>query len=457
MRALSIPFLVAMLVLSSPVAIQAEENRPATREWVDAKGRKIQARLITVEGTNAVLELKNGKRFRFHLEKLSKKDNEFIKEWQRNPTFDSGLLKELMSWPTEVTVDHQVKIKPVKEDESKRQYVYQSEHFEFHLDFKLDRVLIRDWAKVFEATFKTVSEIPWNINPEAPKDLFKCYIYADRAGYMRAGGPPSSAGAYNLRTRRIMIPAESFGIRKVRDEFKKDDSREYDLSTLIHEITHQVMHEWLPDIPMWLAEGAAEYMSTIPYRGGRFSVVNAKRGTREYLKNNLRYANIYGRYYKGKKKDDRAIDMIPLKELIPMTTQQFQARGRRLGQDEAIRAYYSSLMLTYYLMHIDKRGDGRGLISYIDKIGERHRVLAPYQKKIDAYTTALAEYQEKRDRGEDAQRPRPPGALPPHLRSYLDSEAWEKKCRQIFLQGRSIEELETELKAAYKKMGIKVK
>jgi len=451
----STPFALALILsvhlLSTPSGIAAE---PQMRQWVDVKGRKIDAKLITVEGRNAVLELENGKRFRYDLEKLSADDNQFITDWQSNPTFDTSLLKNIGSWPREVSVDNQVEITPVKEDAAEKEYIYRSEHFEFHLDFKLNKLLIKDWAYVFEATFKTVSEIPWNINPEAPEDLFKTYVYANRSDYIKAGGSPSSAGIYMLRSRRIMIPAASFGIKKERGEYKKIRDV-YDVTTLVHEITHQVMHEWLPDIPMWLAEGAAEYVSTIPYRGGRFNVANAKRGAREYIQNSLRYSNMIARS-RGMKEKSREIDMIPLEELIPMSAREFQTRGATLGQAEAIRAYYSSLIFTYYLMHVDDRGQGRGIISYIDKIGERRRVLAPYRAKFEAYYAEREQFEAGLKAGKLTKPPARP-ELPGHLAPYLDGDEWEAKCREIFLQGRSIEKLETELKEAYKRMGIKVK
>lgn len=442
---------LAIQLLSAAPGTAAE---PQMRQWIDTKGRKIEAKLITVEGRNTVLELENGKRFRYDLEKLSDGDKQFVKAWQENPTFDTSLLKNIGSWPREVSVDGKVEIETVKEDEAAKEYIYRSEHFEFHLDFKLNKLLIKDWAYVFEATFKAVSEIPWNIKPEAPKDLFKTYVFANRSRYIAAGGLPSSAGIYMLRSRRIMIPAESFGLRQERGEFKKDRD-DYDVTTLVHEITHQVMHEWLPDIPMWLAEGAAEYVSTIPYRGGRFNVANAKRGAREYIQDSLRYANYYNRA-KGSKETSREIDMIPLEELIPMSAREFQSRGAKLGQGEAIRAYYSSLIFTYYLMHVDDRGQGRGIISYIDKIGERRRVLAPYKAKFETYYTERENFEDALRAGKRLKPPVRP-ELPKHLEPYLDGDAWEAQCREIFLQGRSIEQLEAELKEEYKKMGIKVK
>ncbi len=42
--------------------------------------------------------------------------------------------------------------------------------------------------------------------------------------------------------------------------------------TITHEITHQMMHDLVPYMPIWLVEGLAEYTSNLPYRSGVFQV-----------------------------------------------------------------------------------------------------------------------------------------------------------------------------------------
>lgn len=46
--------------------------------------------------------------------------------------------------------------------------------------------------------------------------------------------------------------------------------RDKDASTLIHELTHQLMSSQAKQAS-WFCEGSAEYMSMTPYAGGRFN------------------------------------------------------------------------------------------------------------------------------------------------------------------------------------------
>ena len=46
---------------------------------------------------------------------------------------------------------------------------------------------------------------------------------------------------------------------------------DYKADTLVHELTHQMMHFWLPYLPNWVVEGTAEYTENLPLNAGRSS------------------------------------------------------------------------------------------------------------------------------------------------------------------------------------------
>ena len=54
------------------------ENLSEQREWTNSEGKAIKAALVTIDGDSVKLELPNGKKVSYPIEKLSKEDQEFI-------------------------------------------------------------------------------------------------------------------------------------------------------------------------------------------------------------------------------------------------------------------------------------------------------------------------------------------------------------------------------------------
>jgi hypothetical protein len=82
------------------------------------------------------------------------------------------------------------------------------------------------------------------------------------------------------RTETFLVPFESIGVKLVGKSYAKDE--DFDYSTMVHELTHQMMHYWLDLIPQWVVEGTAEYTSNLPLRTGKFRVSAAKNGLKDY-------------------------------------------------------------------------------------------------------------------------------------------------------------------------------
>ena len=52
--------------------------------------------------------------------------------------------------------------------------------------------------------------------------------------------------------------------------YAKDEN--FETHTMVHELTHQMMHFWLGYLPQWVVEGTAEYTGTLPLHTGQFRV-----------------------------------------------------------------------------------------------------------------------------------------------------------------------------------------
>lgn len=55
-------------------------SQPAMRTWTDRDGRRIEARLISTDGTNIIIERPDGQRFRYSIENLSDADRRYLAE-----------------------------------------------------------------------------------------------------------------------------------------------------------------------------------------------------------------------------------------------------------------------------------------------------------------------------------------------------------------------------------------
>jgi len=233
------------------------------RDWTDTQGRVIKAKIIGVKDGQANLLLAGNKVSLLSLERLSKKDQRFVAEWQEIAVyFNTGYQKSR-------DVTNSVEAEIGDGDNAKAGKVHETRNFRFISDQPLNATTVKDFSRMFEATYATVRALPLGIEVAQPKDgKFQVRLFSDKEDYYQAGGPPTSAGVYVLKSREILVPFESLGLSKAGNTYRKVGKS--NTSTLVHEITHAVTHQWLNYMPMWVAEGLADYVAAIPYENEAF-------------------------------------------------------------------------------------------------------------------------------------------------------------------------------------------
>lgn len=248
-------------------------------------------------------------------------------------------------WPNRVSSPRNFEITVLEENTSSSTYRYQAGHFIFTSDVRLARRVVAEFARIFEATYTAVDAMPlrWNLQP--PPGGYAVRLFSERADYEAAGGTRNSGGVYMHGPRTIMVPLESLGVKRSSSGVTLDGSSN---KTLVHEITHQVQHDWLNKMPQWIVEGVAEYMEKVPYERGTFTFsrldpLNAPDG--------------------GTNTAGEAL-LIALPKLMGID----RATWSQTLNDNpyaARRYYYSSFLLFYYFAHLDGNGDGKRLWSYL--------------------------------------------------------------------------------------------
>jgi len=273
--------LVCLLTISLLGALSASANEP--REWTDVQGRTMQASFIERQGP-AIWVRRDGRLFQIPLERLSEGDRAWVQAQTAgsppspaasaepagpgstaSPAESTGRAPE---WPNAASGRDTFELSVVREDSEAEKFIYRSKHFEFISEERLDFNVVRDFALTFEATFQAVDALPVGLAPAPPDGYFQTRLFRSRISYHHAGGPENSGGAYFRSKKQIWVPLEALGVERTSSGFSLD--RDRDNALLIHEITHQVMHRWLADIPVWVSEGFAVFVESLPYRRGEF-------------------------------------------------------------------------------------------------------------------------------------------------------------------------------------------
>jgi hypothetical protein len=249
-------------------------------------------------------------------------------------------------WPRTVALPATPVVKIIREDADKKEFVYETEHYEFVCDSPLGANLVREFSRLFEATWLLNCVLPLDFKP-APEDgrkKFRARIYTYESDYTDAGGPKGSAGVYSLHDGELKLPLSSLGVKMFGSRVIIDYNTE-NYSTLIHEITHQMMSHWIVKLPLWYIEGSAEYVEMAKYENGRFS----------FLRQNK---NLNNRLTSG----GGSFQMVPLEKLMTIRSKEWLAAvGAGQGSDN----YASAAALTYYFYHIDGEGKGTHFKEYI--------------------------------------------------------------------------------------------
>jgi hypothetical protein len=301
----------------------------------------------------------------------------------------------LSVWPRSVALKNAPEVRIVAEDASKDEFIYHTEHFEFSCDAPVGPDAVRHFARVFEATWMLNCQLPLDLRPEPEtmRKWFRARILSTDDAYLASGAPPASGGYYSRADKTIYVPISNLGMKVIADKRVQVDRSLEASETLIHEITHQMMSRWLPRLPLWYAEGAAEYVGSADFIHGRFFLS----GMEARLKHVLRKrgtAEVGGRL---------RFFMVSLPELLAITQKDW---GAALGGAEAGQNYSSALLLTYFFYHLDGDKKGSSMIQWLREI----------------------------EKGADAG-----DALHTHL-----------------LRGRSLARLESEVIDAYRKAGIEI-
>jgi len=356
-------------------------DAPEDRLWTSREGRKLEGRMMGLGDGDVEVRLVNGgKLVRIQLAVLSDADQAYVTGWR-----DLGFGIKVERWPQELRPMLNFTARELERGDA-GEWVYGTPNYRYICDVPLAASLIKEYALAFEGTYYAIKNLPLQLDPRPPGDgQFVVRLFRNREDYIKEGGPKGSSGVYMVRTREILVPMDSLGVRTVGRRVAIDH-RAYDAGTLVHEITHQVMHDWLEVLPVWFVEGIAEYMAAVPFDDARFDFRRMNEGILGYLETAYQV--------KRGTKEAVPLDMVVPEDLMALTHQQWASALS--NPESASLNYRSALLLVYYLIHLDGKGDGSSIVAYLrqawTKQGEMQHFVREYNEAVNRYNTSLASY-----------------------------------------------------------------
>jgi hypothetical protein len=337
------------------------------RVWTDAWGRKYEGNLIKVSKAGARLEV-NGVLRVIPFKNFSSADIAYLrgqdggghmKRVATREELKSGaavrLRGDFKPKKTQMQVNLGLEVKVIESDPAKGRWVYRSPHFEFVSNAYLGTEVVREFSWMFEVTHDYLATLPVQLQRlrEAGTRPMRTYLFSTFDEYVKAGGPPTSAGAYIPAKDVILIPFKSLGLTNRGGGYALDDRISNRI--LLHEIAHHLMRGRTQQAA-WFIEGVAEYVACIPFAQNRLLLSQHQFSVTECVVSDG-WQNMGG-YRLG--------------QTIELPRLQTFMGGSYRGFQETRNAYPSALILFYYFARMDGAGDGARLKEYAEILLEGH-------------------------------------------------------------------------------------
>ena len=268
-------------------------------------------------------------------------------------------------WPDVTRIADMLPARTVQEGPEK--WIYETQHFRFVADAPIALSSIKEIARIFEGTYTANLALPisspcnfWQV---CERGRYEANLYKNYDDYLRNGGHEGTAGicwhkvwwrggkiiGYSVR---LLVPFSSLCLERQGNRYIRTGTH-VRVKTLAHEITHAMASPGA-NLPKWLSEGLAEYVSLSYDGNGRFRFLGNKNAISKFVSD-------YGEKHDG----GRAIGKKPY---VDATLRQFLCDGGFPGTQSSQVNYGVSALLVYYFFHLDGKRDAARIKKYIAAI-----------------------------------------------------------------------------------------
>ena len=277
------------------------------RTWTDVEGRKIEAEFGGSSSGGVKLKLTDGRVVDYPLAKLSAVDQGFVEEqkkpkaagpapgaasgqfvprnhtpdYEKERTARAHTPPDKRMWPLMIVMGSNLSVpKQIASDGGSA--TYRLGNFQFETGPDLSVSLVKEVARVFAGVEELFERLPWGLPPVPPESgHFTAKLYRSMSDYQKIA-PEMSGGFYSLTEKVFHVPYASLGMTMdAKGRWNKNKS--FNADTLMHELTHMMMDRVLPALPIWVAEGSAEYVETIPLVDGALKLAELPKAMKNYI------------------------------------------------------------------------------------------------------------------------------------------------------------------------------
>lgn len=348
------------------------------RTWTWQDGRQFSGEYISSE-EGKVCVLVNGRERNITVSMLGQADQQYVREKQQmqqapgsaheNNNFNSR-------WPSSSVMEDKLRAKMIEENEGS--YIYETTHFRFLSPEKLSLSTVSEMGRIFEGAYSANMLIPLNAPCRRYEgnldDKLVARLFATKESYAEAVGPEHAESAGLFNGEAVMVPFESLGFVKKGAVYAKAPGARIDSHTLVHELTHQMtIYGANYRLPIWFAEGIAEYMGITPYKNGKLAFTGTKKALASY---------VIGGPGTNARQLGTHFTSPPLRTFLEQSVEEFQS-----AMGDTIQFNYGmSLVMFYYFAHIDGKGDAARLKRWMRALQAGECKPTDYARLLDGRT-----------------------------------------------------------------------
>lgn len=347
---------------------QASEEEPL-RFWKNAKGQEIVGELVASDGIRLTLRVEDNSKRIFPLSYFSEADRKFVSIWRKQhpqaPWIDPDTMPD---WPQDI---NQVVVEARKAPNANGQtgYTYRSPHFEMRSDQDLPLSVVNDMATIFEATRHAIHVLPLGLAAAPPmsekyKLLLRMYpqlkynpdlLKVDLYGDLKSYAQSGAPpGSGGFHSSTRNLTVLS--LQNLGIKGKKGLYRhEYMKSDFV--LKHEITHHVLQ---LW-----TEYLPVWLKEGFSEYMAAAPCTQGKYQFTFMdRKIHKYLNRWRSKENPNR-IPVMKMEDLMTLSSEDW---ARKLKRDTPILEYNSAAILVHFFIHYDGNGDASHLAAYFDSI-----------------------------------------------------------------------------------------
>lgn len=320
------------------------------RVWTDHQGRNVKAELLSVEGGSVMLLLPDGRRVPYDIAKLSQIDQVFIKKFGLDVNHGETAVAIPDNfddeWPDEATIKGNPRITTIEENVAEKKFVYESANYRYQCDAPLLNTVIGGFAVMFEATHQYCRELPLSLNSGVKTDGKYQIFLFEHEKDYISSGGPPGSAGVYIPNKNIVMVPLT-SLGVQKFGSGYTLDRDKGNKTLPHELVHQLTP------PAYYEPGSDGWFTE---GVAEYVAVTPYRsgsfGVRSNFKAIIGYVTAYGIQGKGGRGLGTTIPIGPLKAFMMQPYSSFAGAKANFN-------YGCGLLITNYFFHMDGEGDAK--------------------------------------------------------------------------------------------------